>query len=601
MKLRTIKPQSAPVPTDNPKPKSGKLAAKPTKRLRVKTEPAPQPVVGKIRIRKTVRFGTKVVEPLPQPVLPKVNIATSSLKLNRSQKRAIKTEEATAAPIPVIQSAAAHEEVGVSPTIQSVEKGTSSSRAVVEKSKLGRSRKQGNAVASEEMVSAPVVVIQSAATHEEAAIFPTIQATVAVQEKPSVRSVRQPRPVPVAIPRILLEPDHLPGDEPVLTGPGVRFLATPSLEPVPVAFSPTELPESYGTQQIFLAARDPYWLLASWDLDEGQRQRYNGQSASGALTVRLRKGDAEGPIHLEVHVKADSRDWFIYAGAPDTTFVAELGFHEKNSGIWRRISISKTVTTPRDRVSAPPAIAHVEAPQIPQEARLDSELHQEPAPSPAPPPPTEEVFFAIFEFAPAQPALAAIEHRWEPPAVNTPPRNEPTPAWTESQSKALDELISLELKKSQQGSIEIEDLLRRHIGRPEQETAPSSLELIRVEELLGLVKPEAPSSLELAGMPAKQKNFWFKVNAELIIYGSTEPDAHVTIGGRTIRLREDGTFSYRFALPDGDYGLPVLAIAHDYSEARGADLRCARATQYLGEVGAHAQDSALKTPAAANV
>ena len=116
-----------------------------------------------------------------------------------------------------------------------------------------------------------------------------------------------------------------------------------------------------------------------------------------------------------------------------------------------------------------------------------------------------------------------------------------------------------------------------------------------------VAKPEGPSSLELAEAPARRKGFWFKVNAELIIYGSTEPNAHVSIGGRTVRLREDGTFSYRFALPDGDYGLPVLAIAHDYSEARGADLRFARATQYLGEVGAHAQDAALKTPAAANI
>jgi uncharacterized protein len=87
----------------------------------------------------------------------------------------------------------------------------------------------------------------------------------------------------------------------------------------------------------------------------------------------------------------------------------------------------------------------------------------------------------------------------------------------------------------------------------------------------------------------------------LIIYGSTEPNAHVTIGGRSIRLREDGTFSFRFALPDGAYELPALAIAHDYSDVRGAELRFSRATQYLGDVGAHPQDSALKTPSPANV
>jgi len=58
----------------------------------------------------------------------------------------------------------------------------------------------------------------------------------------------------------------------------------------------------------------------------------------------------------------------------------------------------------------------------------------------------------------------------------------------------------------------------------------------------------------------ERKGFWFNVNAELIIYGATEPNAQVTIGGRVIKLRPDGTFSYRFALPDGQFGLPAMAI-----------------------------------------
>jgi len=46
------------------------------------------------------------------------------------------------------------------------------------------------------------------------------------------------------------------------------------------------------------------------------------------------------------------------------------------------------------------------------------------------------------------------------------------------------------------------------------------------------------------------------VNAELIIYGATEPDAQVTIGGRANQAAPDGSFSFRFSLPDGDYELP---------------------------------------------
>jgi hypothetical protein len=122
----------------------------------------------------------------------------------------------------------------------------------------------------------------------------------------------------------------------------------------------------------------------------------------------------------------------------------------------------------------------------------------------------------------------------------------------------------------------------------------------------------APSSASLtAGMaesvssqgapePQRARDFWFKVNAELIIYGSTEPSAQVDIGGRKIRLRPDGSFSFRFSLPDGSYPLEATALAPD-GEKRSASLRFSRHTQYQGEVGAHAQTKELKPPSADNV
>ena len=94
----------------------------------------------------------------------------------------------------------------------------------------------------------------------------------------------------------------------------------------------------------------------------------------------------------------------------------------------------------------------------------------------------------------------------------------------------------------------------------------------------------------------RRKGFWFNVNAELIIYGATEPDATVTIGDRVIKLRSDGTFSYRFALPDGQYELPAVAVSNDRSDTRSARLKFGRKTGYGGEVGAHPQDPSLKTP-----
>ncbi len=53
------------------------------------------------------------------------------------------------------------------------------------------------------------------------------------------------------------------------------------------------------------------------------------------------------------------------------------------------------------------------------------------------------------------------------------------------------------------------------------------------------------SSLDSGAPPPA--GFWLNINAELIVYGATEPGAQVTLGGRPIQLRPDGTFSCRFS------------------------------------------------------
>ncbi len=57
----------------------------------------------------------------------------------------------------------------------------------------------------------------------------------------------------------------------------------------------------------------------------------------------------------------------------------------------------------------------------------------------------------------------------------------------------------------------------------------------------------------------RHKDFWLQVHTELILYGATEPDAKVTVQGRPVTLNADGTFSMRFALPDGEQILEVRA------------------------------------------
>jgi len=67
---------------------------------------------------------------------------------------------------------------------------------------------------------------------------------------------------------------------------------------------------------------------------------------------------------------------------------------------------------------------------------------------------------------------------------------------------------------------------------------------------------------------SKGRSFRLWVATELILYGGTEPDARVTVQGKEVKLRPDGTFSLRFALPDGKIDLPVTAVSGDRVEER---------------------------------
>ena len=73
--------------------------------------------------------------------------------------------------------------------------------------------------------------------------------------------------------------------------------------------------------------------------------------------------------------------------------------------------------------------------------------------------------------------------------------------------------------------------------------------------------------------PSKKKeeakrSFWLVVNTELIVYGATVPDAKVTVCGAPIALKPDGTFSLRFALPDGKQVIPVKGVSCDGLDER---------------------------------
>jgi hypothetical protein len=436
-------------------------------------------------------------------------------------------------------------------------------------------------------------------------------ATAMKSKRPAVaRKVRQPK---LEIPSILLGGDLPPA--PAASGPGQRYALGP--EPArahAAAFEEAgELPESYGTARLWLAARDPQWLYAHWDLSSEQQRHFNAESDDGHLIVRVFEREILGEPLVTQHVHPESRNWFIHVGRGGAKFIAQLGYFDRRER-WQTIALSAPTVTPPDSVSDDTSADFATLPvEVPFEQLVEmvktvvtrnvplmealAQLRETGHPNL----PAADTFAPAP--APAAPAAtpapkAAVPRAQAPRSESAGPA--PAPAWTPAQAQALSEVITMdEVRRVWFGSLEITELVRRQLVRELSEQ--TAAQLAAGQGSLGLGSPSSPfgalgSLAGAIGGGEKARGFWFNVNAELIIYGATEPDASVTIGGRRIRLRPDGTFSYRFALPDGTFELPAIATSAAGDDSRAAELRFRRQTAYHGDVGTHPQDSSLRPP-----
>ena len=394
---------------------------------------------------------------------------------------------------------------------------------------------------------------------------------VKVSAKPAPRTrQRVLNQAPLKIPAILLEADEPP--PPPLRGPGQKYALGPTSPTPQPGPEEEELPEAYGTRKLMLTPRDPHWLYAHWDLTHEQRRRYNALSADRHLVVRVYSGSAAGQPVTEVHVHPESHHWFIHVRGAAMSYVAELGYYRKDRQ-WISITTSAASRTPSEAASSDRS---TEFATMAPPREWGHRIH------PPGPPPEKWVRMAEFALEREFLGLALAE-------IPFAERPEPGPAeWTAAHERALDKVIGLDEEKRRWiNSLEIAELIHR---QAEQDI--SSMAAARLERLGQADSSQAISSLPGGQQPAA-KGFWFNINAELVVYGATKPDATVTIAGRPIQLRPDGTFSYRFALPDGHYQLPVAATSPE-NDVRQAELRVGRSTAYQGDVGTHPQDKSLE-------
>ena len=93
---------------------------------------------------------------------------------------------------------------------------------------------------------------------------------------------------------------------------------------------------------------------------------------------------------------------------------------------------------------------------------------------------------------------------------------------------------------------------------------------------------QAPSFQRLGtAISTSNQTLSFNVNAHLVVYGNTDANADVTVGGDPVRVNPDGTFAVKMELPDKRQVLPVVACSRDGTRQRTTVLAIERNTKEM--------------------
>jgi hypothetical protein len=354
-------------------------------------------------------------------------------------------------------------------------------------------------------------------------------------------------------------------------------LTTDMPEAVPAAAPVFEdlgdLPASYFEDTLFLVARDPRWLFSYWDFNWS---KYTASSFRGGVKqFFLKISTAAGADAGLIEINPEARNWYVPVGSPSTEYFAEIGYFDKAGG-WQRIVKSEMAATPAEELAAEAAADFATVPAHLTFERLLDLVKERMTEG-------ESLISAL--------ARIAGEGRLEFRAGQT-------PTWSDEQKHLLAALLGDTLiERLGLGSEEIDQLLRKQLQQKLYSESASGLSGAFAEMLA-----PGPTSLS-SGIGAswsaqpfsvkRERGFYMHVNAEIIFYGGTHPDATVWVDGQEIKLAPDGSFRYHFTLPDGDFAIPIVAQSPDKVEQRSATLSFVRGTSRVGDVGSTGQPSGL--------
>jgi uncharacterized protein len=321
----------------------------------------------------------------------------------------------------------------------------------------------------------------------------------------------------------------------------VSALYNPSLASVDESLG--DFPEGYGESRIVLMPRDPQWAYAYWDIPNDHKAELRSQGGQ-QLAVRIYDVSDINIDHQVPHSVQEypcdemAREWYLPIPVSDRDYVVEIGYRTFD-GRWLLMARSAAVrippTYPSDWIDD-----HFVTVDWESELRgkTIAELKQPSRTVITYPNAGDGIYDQIFNLAQGPDSLRVAGSVFG----------------SMQQAKVHEQTLS-------------------------SFVFPSGVGLWALPTASGAGLTASGAGLFSGSLPtARPRQFWLVADAELIVYGATEPDAHVTIGGRPIELTPDGTFRFQMSFQDGLLDFPIMAVAADGEQTRAIQMRFTRET-----------------------
>jgi hypothetical protein len=311
-----------------------------------------------------------------------------------------------------------------------------------------------------------------------------------------------------------------------------------------------DLPAGYGDSRIVLLPRDPQWAYTYWDIPNDHKEELRRQ---GGQTLALRIYDVtdvdldyQSPHSIQEYPADElAREWYLPIPVSDRDYVIDVGYRTADGG-WLVLARSA-------RVHIPPIYPSDWIEDVFITVDFEEDLRAK----------------TFYELVPPSKKLATA-------AAATAGGGNPI----------YEQIFGLaESAEAQRVAGSIFGSMQHVPGSaaPEQALSsyvfPSGVGMWAVPTVSGLtMSGVGMSGFSASAVPARPRKFWLVADAELIVYGATEPDANVTIGGRPIKLNSDGTFRFQMSFQDGLIDYPILAVAADGEQTRSIHMKFERET-----------------------